>query len=109
MAPPPSNEQKIQEAKKISKTEPGKAEGLFKEVLVKPPGSNEAALRDYENALVGLGELYRNHKRGEDLKQLIEANRSAFSSYAKAKTAKLGGCPLTTGAIQLTYASPSIT
>ena len=90
MAPPPTNEQKVAEAKKIAKKEPQKAESLYKEVLSKPPGSNEAALRDYENALVGLGELYQDLKRQEDLADLVKTSRSALSSFAKAKTAKLG-------------------
>jgi len=89
MAPPPSNETKIEEAQKLIKSDPAKAEALFKEVLVKPPGTGESAQRSYENALVGLGELYRDGKRPDDLRQLVEDKRSAFSSYAKAKTAKL--------------------
>lgn len=90
MAPPPTNEQKIEEAKKLSKSSPDKAESLFKEVLSTPPGANEGALRDFENALGGLGELYRDHKRQDDLAELVKASRGALSSYAKAKTAKLG-------------------
>ena len=90
MAPVPTNEQKIAEAKKVAKSEPSKAEGLYKEVLEKAPGSNEAALRDYENALIGLGELYKDLKRQEDLAELVKASRSAVSSFAKAKTSKLG-------------------
>jgi 26S proteasome regulatory subunit N6 len=90
MAPPPTNEQKIAEAKKIAESDSGKAESLYKEVLEKPPGSNEAALRDYENALVGLGELYKGLKRQEDLAELVKASRSALTTFAKAKTAKLG-------------------
>ena len=90
MAPPPTNEQKVAEAKKLAKNEPQKAESLYKEVLSKPPGSNEAALRDYETALVGLGELYRDHKQQDDLAALVKTSRSSLSSFAKAKTAKLG-------------------
>ena len=90
MAPVQTNEQKLAEAKKVAKSEPSKAEGLFKEVLEKAPGSNEAALRDYENALIGLGELYKDLKRQEDLAELVKASRSAVSSFAKAKTSKLG-------------------
>ena len=89
MAPHPTSEAKIEEAKKLSKQDPGKAEGLFKDVLSKAPGSNEAAMRDYENALVGLGELYRDQKRQQDLAELVKSSRSAIQSYAKAKTAKL--------------------
>lgn len=90
MANPPSNEAKISEAKKLASSDQGKAEKLYKDVLSKPPGSNEAALRDYENALVGLGELYKDHKRQEDLASLVKTSRSTLSSFAKAKTAKLG-------------------
>ena len=87
MAPPPS---KIEEAKSLAASDPKKAESLFREVLAKSPGSNQAALQDYENALVGLGELYRDTKRTDDLAELVKTSRSTLSSFAKAKTAKLG-------------------
>ena len=90
MAPPPSNEVKVSEAKKLAKTDQAKAESLYKEVLAHSPGSNQAALQDYENALVGLGELYKDNKRSEDLAELVKTSRSTLSSFAKAKTAKLG-------------------
>ena len=90
MAPPPTNEQKISEAKKIAKHEPDKAEAFYREVLSKTPGPSEAALGDFENALVGLGELYRDYQRQEDLAELVKTSRSALTSFAKAKTAKLG-------------------
>lgn len=95
MAPPPNNATKITEAKKLAKSDPTQAESLYKEVLSKSPGSNEAALRDYENALVGLGELYRDQKRANDLTELVKASRSELSAFAKAKTAKLGRSFLT--------------
>ena len=81
MAPPPT------------KTEPDKAESFYREVLSKTPGPSEAALRDFENALVGLGELYRDYQRQEDLAELVKTSRSALTSFAKAKTAKLGRLP----------------
>ena len=92
MAPSPSNESKIAEAKKLSKDQPSKAETIYKDVLSTSPNSNstEQALRDYENALVGLGELYRDGKRVDDLAELVRSSRSTLSSFAKAKTAKLG-------------------
>src|SRR6201986_1875105 len=90
MAPPPKNEAKVNEANKLAKSEPAKAESLYKEVLAQSPGSNQAALNDYENALVGLGELYRDNKRSEELAGLVKTSRSTLSSFAKAKTAKLG-------------------
>jgi len=89
MAPPPADDAKIAEATKLAKTEPAKAESIYKEVLAKSPGSNQAALQNYENALVGLGVLYRDHRRSEDLAQLVKTSRSTLSSFAKAKTAKL--------------------
>lgn len=52
----------LKEARKISKTDPGKAETLYKEILSKDPGSSEAALKDYESALMALGELYRDYR-----------------------------------------------
>lgn len=90
MAPPPTGEQLIAEAKQVSKTDPAKAAELYKEVLSKPPGVNETALRDYETALIGLGELYRDYKNSKDLSELVKTSRQTLSSFAKAKTAKLG-------------------
>lgn len=90
MAPPPSNDSKVTEANKLAKSQPARAEALYKEVLAQSPGSNQAALQNYENALVGLGELYRDNKRVEDLAELVKTSRSTLSSFAKAKTAKLG-------------------
>lgn len=102
MAPPPSNATRITEAKEMSKNSPSKAESVYKEILSKPPGSNEAALRDYENALLGLGELYRENKKAQELADLVTTSRSTLSSFAKAKTAKLGRFPLCRRQLQLT-------
>jgi hypothetical protein len=71
-------------------TDPTKAEQINKDILSKGPGSTETASRDYEAALIGLGELYRDTKRPKELADLIKASRDSFSSFAKAKTAKLG-------------------
>lgn len=90
MAPPPTGEQLIAEAKKVGSSDPSQAEKLYKEVLSKPVGTSESASRDYENALTGLGELYRDHKKQQELVELIRTSRTALSSFAKAKTAKLG-------------------
>ncbi|KAL9096336.1 MAG: hypothetical protein Q9165_001333 [Trypethelium subeluteriae] len=89
MAQGSSNADRIQEAKKLGKTEPEKAERIYKEILTKGPGQSDASLRDYENALMGLGELYRDHKQVNQLAELITQTRSVLSSFAKAKTAKL--------------------
>jgi 26S proteasome regulatory subunit RPN6 N-terminal domain len=90
MAPPPTNAARIAEANEVSKKDPSKAETIYKDVLSKAPGSNEQALRDYENALVGLGELYRDNKKVDELAELVKSSRLTLSSFAKAKTAKLG-------------------
>ncbi|WEW55013.1 26S proteasome regulatory subunit rpn6 [Emydomyces testavorans] len=79
----------LKEATTSSKTDPQKAENLFRKVLASGPGSTETASRDYEAALVGLGELYRDQKRPNELAELLKTSRSSFSSFAKAKSAKL--------------------
>lgn len=90
MAAAPADSTRIQEAQKSSKTNPPKAEAIYEEILSKGPGSGEAALREYETALMGLGELYRDTKRPNELANLVRTSRSTLSSFAKAKTAKLG-------------------
>lgn len=61
MAPPESP--RIQEAHTLAKTDPRKAEALYKDIISKPPAvTSEAAVREYETALVSLGELYRDEK-----------------------------------------------
>lgn len=84
------NAKRIEEAKKLAKDQPAKAEQIYKDILSKPPGTNDKSVREFENALTGLGELYRDHKRTQDLASLIEQTRDVLSSFARAKTAKLG-------------------
>ena len=97
MAPLPADTKRIAEAQKLAKTDPSKAESIYKDVLSKGPGSGEAALKDYESALMGLGELYRDQKKSHELSELVTSSRSTLSSFAKAKTAKIGElrCALT--------------
>ncbi|KAK4540356.1 hypothetical protein LTR36_009313 [Oleoguttula mirabilis] len=83
------NVKRLEEAKKLSKDQPAKAEQIYQDILSKPPGSNDKAVRDFENALMGLGELYRDHKRTQDLATLIQQTRDVLTSFARAKTAKL--------------------
>ena len=91
MAPPPTNEIKLKDAKALQKSDPSKSESIYKDILSRPvSSSSEAALRDYESALIGLGELYRDNKKAQELAKLIETSRGTLSSFAKAKTAKLG-------------------
>lgn len=80
----------LKEAKDQAKTNPSNAESLYKEVLGKGPGSTEVSARNYEASLLGLGELYRDHKKPQELGELLKTSRSSFSSFAKAKSAKLG-------------------
>jgi 26S proteasome regulatory subunit N6 len=90
VTPAKDDEKRIEEAQKLAKSEPAKAEAIYKDVLTKNPGSTDSALRSFEKALVGLGELLRDQKRADDLADLIRQTRSALSSFAKSKTAKLG-------------------
>ena len=54
---------RVIELQKLAKTNPIQAEAQFKEIVSKPPSVNsDAAVREYETALVGLGELYRDQK-----------------------------------------------
>ena len=90
MAPPPAQSAKIEEAQKLRKTDPLKAEAIYKEILSQKPGGNEASLREYESALMGLGESYRDTKKPSELAELVKSSTSSLSSFTKAKTAKLG-------------------
>jgi len=83
------NAKRLEEAKQLAKDQPQKAEQIYKDILSKPPGSNDKAVREFENALMGLGELYRDHKRTQDLANLIQQTRDVLTSFARAKTAKL--------------------
>ncbi|KAF2147113.1 uncharacterized protein K452DRAFT_217444 [Aplosporella prunicola CBS 121167] len=90
MAPQaPEDAKRIAEAQKLAKTDPKQAESLYRDVLSKDPGSNDAAVKNFEVALVGLGELYREHKKVNELAELIRQTRSVLSTFARAKTAKL--------------------
>ncbi|PSS25297.1 hypothetical protein M430DRAFT_95585 [Amorphotheca resinae ATCC 22711] len=86
----PAESARIQEAQKIAKTDPRKAEAQYREIISKPPSAtSDAAVHEYETALVSLGELYRDEKKANELVDLITTSRAVLSSFAKAKTAKL--------------------
>jgi tetratricopeptide (TPR) repeat protein len=89
MAPSSQAAQRIEEARALAKKDASQAAIIYKEVLAQGPGSTESSSRDYENALVGLGELYRDEKKPQEIAELIRTSRDSFSSFAKAKTAKL--------------------
>ena len=86
----PEVSNRLEEARKQSKTDPSASEATFKDVLSKGPGTSDAAGRDFEAALTGLGEIYRDQRRAEDLSQLVQSTRSELSNLPKAKTAKIG-------------------
>jgi 26S proteasome regulatory subunit N6 len=55
--------ERVKEAQKLAKTDSKKAEALYREITSKAPSAgSDAATREYETALVGLGELYRDEK-----------------------------------------------
>lgn len=54
---------RVQEAQKAAKSDPRKAEQLYKDIISKPPSAtSDAAVKEYETALISLGELYRDEK-----------------------------------------------
>ncbi|KAG9992117.1 hypothetical protein KCU78_g19545, partial [Aureobasidium melanogenum] len=71
---------RIAEAKKQAKDHPQQAEQTFKSILEQGPGKSDAAARDYENALMALGELYRDHRRTNDLAELVQQTKAVLSS-----------------------------
>ncbi|KAL2843634.1 hypothetical protein BJY01DRAFT_235577 [Aspergillus pseudoustus] len=89
MAPTSKAAQRIEEARTLAKKDASKAETIYKDILAQGPGSSESSSRDYESALIGLGELYRDEKKPQEIAELIKTSRDSFSSFAKAKTAKL--------------------
>ncbi|KAH7256718.1 hypothetical protein BKA59DRAFT_390042 [Fusarium tricinctum] len=81
---------RIQEAQKLTKSDPRKAEAIYKDIISKAPSTtSDAATREYETALISLGELYRDEKKTQELVNLVKESRTVFSSFAKAKSAKL--------------------
>lgn len=109
MAPSSTTATRIEEARALAKKDASKAESIYKDILSQGPGSTETSSRDYENALIGLGELYRDEKKPQEIAELIKTSRDTFSSFAKAKTAKLGKsmAMLIVGLILLRVADPS--
>ncbi len=54
---------RVQEAQKLAKTDPRQAEAIYKDITSKAPqATSDAATREYETALISLGELYRDEK-----------------------------------------------
>lgn len=82
--------QRLEEAKKQVSSKPAEAEATYKDILSRGPGTTDASARDYEHALMGLGELYRDQKKPEELSELVRTTRSELANLPKAKTAKIG-------------------
>jgi len=86
----PVESERVREAQKLAKQDPGRAETIYRDILSQPPSlTSDAAIREYESALIGLGELYRDARKSQDLVDLVIKSRTVLSSFAKAKTAKL--------------------
>ncbi|OAA67194.1 26S proteasome non-ATPase regulatory subunit 11 [Niveomyces insectorum RCEF 264] len=82
--------ERVQEAKELAGANPAKAASIYKDIIAKPPSvTSDAAIREYETALISLGELYRDQKNTNELVELVTRSRTVLSSFAKAKTAKL--------------------
>jgi 26S proteasome regulatory subunit N6 len=53
----------VQDAQAIVNTDPRKAEEIYKNIISKPPSvTSDSAIKEYETALLSLGELYRDEK-----------------------------------------------
>src|SRR4051794_23850745 len=84
------NAKRLVEAKNLAKDQPQNAEAIYKDILAQGAGQSDASVRNYEDALTGLGALYRDQKRTSDLAHLVQEVQNVVSSFAKAKTQKLG-------------------
>jgi len=61
---------RLEEAQEIQKGDPAKAEAIYKEMISKPPGMNDAELREYELALVALGGIYRDARLVSEIRMV---------------------------------------
>lgn len=86
----PETPKRLEDAKAAAKSNPSQAEAIYRDIIKAGPGSSDASSRDYEAALMGLGGLFRDQKRANDLAELVATTRSEISNLPKAKTAKLG-------------------
>ncbi|KAI6248561.1 putative 26S proteasome regulatory subunit rpn6 [Erysiphe necator] len=77
-------------ARDVNQEKSKNAEARFQEIISQPPVvTSDAAVREYETALISLGQLYRDQEKPDQLVELITKSRDVLSSFAKAKTAKL--------------------
>ncbi|KAL1925363.1 uncharacterized protein VTP21DRAFT_246 [Calcarisporiella thermophila] len=78
----------LEQAASLKENQPEQAIRLYQAVL-KENATDESSLRDQEQALLQLGELYKNLRKPAELAELIRSSRTIMNSIAKAKTAKL--------------------
>lgn len=71
---------RLEEAQEIQKGDPAKAEAIYKEMISKPPGMNDAELREYELALVALGGIYRDARLVLEIRMVGVAWRRWFQA-----------------------------
>lgn len=86
----PDTSKRLEEAKAQAKDNPSQAEATYRDILRAGPGKTDASGRDFEAALMGLGNIFKDAKRANDLADLVANTRSELSTLPKAKTAKLG-------------------
>ncbi|KAG6843917.1 hypothetical protein H0H87_011706 [Tephrocybe sp. NHM501043] len=96
---PPTPAELLTQAAAAASTNPALAEKLYKQVLADTAESttnehdrteeSSQSLREQEEALIKLGELYRDQQNAQGLADVITSSRAFMSSAAKAKTAKL--------------------
>ncbi|CAG8476417.1 8420_t:CDS:2 [Diversispora eburnea] len=78
----------LQRAEDLAKFAPNEAEEIYKSILAQN-AANDDVIKEQEIALVKLGELYRDHRKANELSLMIRSSRSFMASIARAKTAKI--------------------
>ncbi|KAH8925026.1 putative 26S proteasome non-atpase regulatory subunit Rpn6 [Atractiella rhizophila] len=71
-------------------SDPAAAESHYQNILSSDPEWTDAAIsKEKEDALLALGQLYRDQNRVQDLASLVRNSRNFIKSSSKAKSAKL--------------------
>lgn len=74
----------------IAAGDQARGESILQEMLSSTPKANdEEAHKQQEQALLRLGQLYRDTRNADKLSQTVRSSRTFMASIAKAKTAKL--------------------
>uniref|UniRef100_A0A0K3CGU6 BY PROTMAP: gi/647401714/emb/CDR48069.1/ RHTO0S16e00606g1_1 [Rhodosporidium toruloides] n=1 Tax=Rhodotorula toruloides TaxID=5286 RepID=A0A0K3CGU6_RHOTO len=74
----------------LAHDDPRERERALRDVLAQPAGPrDDELLRDKEQAILKLGELYRDEKNADALAEVLKSSRPLVEHMAKAKTAKL--------------------